>query len=238
MNNSLVIILRSLTAFFSLLVFTRILGKQQVSQLTYFDYIVGISIGSAATILSVDLNANPRLVWLGMIVWVVSSITMKFITLKSRPLAKYIDGQATIVIMNGKIMEDNLKKMNFRATDLLEMLRVKGVFNPSQVEFAILENSGKLSVLKKSQYRNLTPEDMNLNTNYEGINIELIYDGVIIEENLKQVSLNQKWLKNKINQAGIADISRIFLATLDTSGVLYLDTREDNLEIPVEISDY
>ncbi|MGM0502569.1 MAG: YetF domain-containing protein [Bacillota bacterium] len=238
MYSVLTIIFRSLAAFFTLLIFTRILGKQQISQLTFFDYILGITIGSIAGILSVDLSSNPYLVWVGIATWVISSIGMKSIALKSRSIAKYIDGEAAILIMNGQIMEENLRSMNFRASDLLGMMRVKGIFNPSQVEFAILETSGKLSVLKKSQHRNLTPQDMNLNTNYEGLSVELIYDGLVLKNNLKQVNLDYKWLENKINQAGIHDISDVFLATLDTTGVLYLDTREDTLEVPVEIDEH
>ena len=220
------------------MIFTRILGKQQVSQLTYFDYISGITIGSIAGILSVDLKSEAWLVWLGIVTWVMLSILMKTIALKSRYVSKYIDGEPTIVIMNGQIMEGNLQEMRFRATDLLEMLRVKGVFNLSEVEFAILETSGKLSVLKKSQHQNLTPQDMNLDTDYEGINVEVIYDGQIITENLKQFKLSSEWLENQLNKAGISSIAEVFLATLDTKGVLYIDTRNDKIEIPIEIRDY
>ncbi|MBM7556392.1 uncharacterized membrane protein YcaP (DUF421 family) [Halanaerobacter jeridensis] len=163
---------------------------------------------------------------------------MKTIALKSRHLSKYIDGEPTIVIMNGQIMEENLKKMRFRATDLLEMLRVKGIFNPSQIEFAILETSGKLSVLKKSQHQNLTPQDMNLDSNYKGLNVEVIYDGQVIKENLKQFKLDTQWLENQLKQAGISSSREVFLATLDTEGILYIDTRNDKIEVPIEIRDY
>ncbi|WP_204701310.1 DUF421 domain-containing protein [Halanaerobacter jeridensis] len=238
MDQSLLIISRSSIAFFTLLIFTRILGKQQVSQLTYFDYILGITVGSIAGILSVDLKSEARLVWLGIATWVILSILMKTIALKSRHLSKYIDGEPTIVIMNGQIMEENLKKMRFRATDLLEMLRVKGIFNPSQIEFAILETSGKLSVLKKSQHQNLTPQDMNLDSNYKGLNVEVIYDGQVIKENLKQFKLDTQWLENQLKQAGISSSREVFLATLDTEGILYIDTRNDKIEVPIEIRDY
>jgi uncharacterized membrane protein YcaP (DUF421 family) len=238
MEQSLTIIVRAIIGFFTLLIFTRVLGKQQVSQLTYFDYILGITIGSIAGILTTDLNSRAWLVWLGIATWVALSLLMKSITLKSRKASKYIDGEATIVIMNGKIMEHNLRQMSFRATDLLEMLRIKGIFNPSHVEFALLETNGKLSVLRKSQYRKVTPNDLQLNTDYEGLSIELIYDGTIIRQNLKQVNLDQNWLKNKLEQADIYEISKVFLATLDTSGTLYIDTKEDTVKIPIEIRDY
>ena len=163
---------------------------------------------------------------------------MKTIALKSRHISKYIAGEPTIVIMNGQIMEEDLREMRFRVTDLLEMLRVKGIFNPSEVEFAILETSGKLSVLKKSQHQNLTPQDMNLDTDYEGINVEIVYDGQILKENLEQFKLDKEWLENKLNQAGISSISEVFLATLDTTGILYIDTRNDKIEVPIEIRDY
>ncbi|AGB40741.1 putative membrane protein [Halobacteroides halobius DSM 5150] len=239
MNETLVILFRSVIGFITLLIFTRVLGKQQIGQLTYFDYIIGITIGSIAASLTTDLITGTWPQWIGLAAWTAGSLLMQFITLKSRPASKYIDGESTIVIMNGKIMEENLARLRYRVTDLLEMLRNKGIFNPSEVEFAIMETNGKLSVLKKSQYQTVTAKDMNLSTDYKGLSVEIIYDGALIEQNLKQVNLDQKWLQSQLNNLGISDIKKVFLATLDTSGKLYIDTyQDDNLEVPINISDY
>ncbi|SJZ94875.1 YetF domain-containing protein [Selenihalanaerobacter shriftii] len=238
MNETLVVIVRGLIALLTLLIFTRILGKQQISQLTYFDYILGITIGSTASTLTTDTTIRAWPHWVGLVVWVLAVMTLQVITLKSRKASKYVDGEPTIVIMNGKIMEDTMRKMRYRITDLLEQLRNKGVFNLSQVEFAILETNGKLSVLKKSQYQSVTPKDMNISTNYKGLSIELIYDGIILEQNLEQVNLDKTWLTSQLNQLGINDISSVILASLDTQGKLYVDTSNDNIEIPIDTSDY
>ena len=133
-----------------------------------------------------------------------------------------IDGEPTIVIMNGQIMEAALRSMRMRLTDLLEELGLKGVFDLSQVEFAILETNGQLSVLKKSNYQPLTPQDMNIPTRYAGISTELIYDGVVVEQNLKQVNLDRAWLEKKLLNLGIKDPSEVLLASLNTAGELIM----------------
>ena len=239
MNETLVVIFRGIVAFTTLLIFTRILGKQQISQLTYFDYILGITIGSTASSLTTDLSIRPWAHWVGLFIWFLAAIILQVITLKSRKISKYFDGEPTIVIMNGKIMEDAMRNMRYRITDLLEQLRIKGVFSPSQVEFAILETNGKLSVLKKSQYQNLTPKDMNLDTKYKGLPVELIYDGIILEQNLAQVGLDEEWLKSQLkNLLNIEDPSEVNLALLDTQGKLYVDKYDEEVEVPVNVSDY
>ncbi|OCL28012.1 hypothetical protein U472_02085 [Orenia metallireducens] len=239
MNETLVVIIRGLIGLFTLLIYTRILGKHQISQLTYFDYIIGIVIGSIAATLTTDLDSRTWTQWVGLTTWAVTGFILEWSTLKSRKISKYLEGEPTIVIMNGKIMENNLSRMKYKVDDLLAQLRNKKIFNPSTVEFAILEKNGKLSILKKSQYQNLTPKDMNLPTNYKGLSVELIYDGIVIEQNLKQVNLDHNWLTSQLRKHGINNISEVVLVTLDTSGKLYIDTKSDNnLEVPIDLSDY
>ncbi|GAB6137008.1 YetF domain-containing protein [Halanaerobaculum tunisiense] len=238
MEETIVVITRGIISFFTLLIFTRILGKHQISQLTYFDYIAGITIGSIAGSLTTQLNTNAWPHWVGLATWTGLSLIVEYISIKWRQASKYLNGEPTIVIMNGKIMEEAMKKMRYRVTDLMSQLRTKGVFNLSQVEFAILETNGKLSVLKKSQHQTLTPKDMNLTTDYSGLSIELIHDGVIMEQNLKQVNLDRPWLQAQLRKLNITDISEVVLATLNTTGSLYVDTKKDQTEIPIDISDY
>ncbi|NLC07386.1 MAG: DUF421 domain-containing protein [Syntrophomonadaceae bacterium] len=238
MNEALVVVVRGVIAFITLLIFTRVLGKQQLSQLTYFDYILGITIGSIAATMTTDLTARawPQLV--GLITWTGAVFVLQWITLKWRYASKYIDGEPTVVIMNGQIMEDVLKKMRFRVADLLEQLRTKGVFDLSEVEFAVLETNGQLSVLKKSQYQPVTANDLNLPTNYKGISSELIYDGVVVEQNLQQVNLDRPWLEAQLRKLGFNDPSEIFIASLNTNGDLYIDAYKDRVKNLTDISDY
>ena len=229
--------IRSLVSFFTLAILTRILGKKQVSQMTFFEYVNGITIGSIAATLSVDTNIRPFALWVGLLVWTAGVFAIEKLSLVSWKMGKYLDGEPTIVIMNGRIMEDALGRLNLRVAGLLEQLRAQGAFDISEVEFAVMETNGHLSVLKKSQYQPLTPNDMGIPTQYKGISTELIYDGVIVDQNLKQVNLDRKWLMGELRKRGIKDPSKVFLATLDTSGGLYVDLYDDRGKISTYVTD-
>ncbi|MGY0693912.1 DUF421 domain-containing protein [Virgibacillus sp. FSP13] len=238
MGETLVVAVRAIIAFFTLLIFTRILGKQQVSQLTFFDYILGITIGSIAASLTTDLTSRSWPLWVGLFMWALLVYIFQWITLKGHRFSKYIDGEPTVVIMNGKIMEDVMKKIRYRADDLMEQLRGKGVFDINEIEFAVLETNGKLSILKKSQYQNVTPKDLNISVSYKGMSTELIYDGRVIEENLQQVDRDKSWLENQVKAHGLESFSDVFLAIINSSGQLFIDGYRDSIRNLTDISDY
>lgn len=238
MNEGLVVLVRSIIGFFSLLIFARILGKEQISQLTFFDYVLGITIGSVAASLTTDLSSRAWPHWVGLITWSALGYLMQIITMKFRYAAKYIEGEPTIVIMNGKIMEDVLKKMKYRASDILVLLRSQGIFDVNEVDFAIVEPNGQLSILKKPEYRPATPKDMNIPVSPTGISTELIYDGILIEENLRQLNKDKAWLMNQLKMKGINDISEAFLVTLNPAGDLYVDKYDDHIMKITDIGDY
>jgi uncharacterized membrane protein YcaP (DUF421 family) len=238
MNEGLVVLVRGIISFFSLLIFARILGKEQISQLTFFDYILGITIGSIASEATIDLSSRAWPHWVGLITWAALAYLMEMITLKWRYAAKYIEGEPTIVIMNGKIMEKVLRKMKFRVSDILELLRNQGVFDLNEVDYAIVEPNGSLSVLKKPEHLPLTPKDMNIPVSPTGISTELIYDGVLIEENLRQMNKDKKWLMKELKKHGVYDASEVFLATLNDAGSLYVDKYNDHMKKVKDIGDY
>lgn len=238
MNEGLVVLVRSIIGFFTLLIFAKILGKQQISQLAFFDYVLGITIGSIAASLATDLSSRAWPHWVGLLTWASLGFLMEFITMKWRYAAKYIEGEPTIVIMNGKIMEDALRKMQFRVSDIMELLRNKDVFDLSQVDFAIIEPNGHLSVLRKPEYEPLTAKDMNIFKKPSGISTELIYDGILIEENLRQLNKDKKWLMDQLKSKGIKDVSEVFLATLNPAGSFYVDRYEDHIKKITDIGDY
>lgn len=238
MDEGLVVVVRSIISFFTLLIFTRILGKQQISQLAFFDYVLGITIGSIAAELTVNLSTRAWSQWLGLFCWALLSYVMEYVTMKWRYAAKYIEGEPTIVIMNGKIMESALRKMQYRISDVMEQLRNKDIFDLNEVDFAIIEPNGQLSVLKKPDYQPLTAKDMNINKKPTGITTELIYDGILIEENLRQLNKNEKWLMNKLKEKGIKDVSEVFLATLNPAGSMYVDKYEDHIKKITDIGDF
>jgi Predicted membrane protein len=238
LNEGLVVFVRAIIAFFSLLIFAKILGKQQISQLTFFDYALGITIGSIAATLTTDLSSRAWPHFVGLLTWCLLGYLMEYITEKWRYAAKYIEGEPTIVIMNGKIMESALKKMKYTASDLMGLLRVKDIFDLSQVDFAIIEPNGQLSVLKKPEYEHLTPKDMSIQKEPSGISTELIYDGILINENLKQLNKTEKWLMNQLKIHKVKDVSEVFLATLTPSGSLYIDKYDDHMVKVTDIGDY
>jgi len=238
MDEGLVVIVRAFIGFFSLLIFARIMGKEQISQLNLFDYILGITIGSIAGTLTTDLSSRAWPHWVGLITWCLLGYLMDVITSKWRYASKVLEGEPAIVIMNGKIMDNVLKKMKYRISEILELLRNKGIFDVTQVDFAIVEPNGQLSVLLKPENLPLTPKDMKMAVSPSGISTELVYDGNIIEENLKQLNKDKTWLLKQLKKQGIKDISEVFLATLNPAGSLYVDKYEDHLKKITDIGDY
>lgn len=230
MNEALIVTVRGIIAFFTLLIFARILGKQQIGQLTFFDYIVGITIGSIASTLTTDLTSTAWSHWIGLLVWTCASFILQIVTLKSKSAGEYLDSKPTIVIMNGKILENSMKKTRYRLSELLEQLRSKDVFDLNQVAFAILEKDGQLSVLKKPEFQPATPKDLNLKPDASIIGTELIYDGIIVEQNLKNINKNNNWLMSQLKKQGINSSSEVFVATFNAPDKLYIDLYKDHMQ--------
>lgn len=227
------VFLRGIFAFVSLLIMTRLMGKKQVSQLTFFDYITGITIGSMASSLTVDLDLQAIPVWTGLATWTLGTVAVGVLTTHSRYWHKVIDGEPTVVIQNGQVLESNLEQLNYAMDDLRKQLRERKVFNIADVEFAILEPNGKLSVQLKSQLQPLTPADLQIPTDYKGLSTELIVDGHIVEPNLKQLNLSKEWLEEQIRGRN-HEIKDVFYAEIDTQGNLYVDLRDDLDGLPQE----
>lgn len=238
MNEAAVVIVRGIIAFFTLLIFARVLGKQQISQLTFFDYILGITIGSSASTLTTDLTSRAWPHWVGLLTWTIAVLLLQVITIKWRYASKYIDGEPAIVIMDGKILENSMKKMRYRLDDLLEQLRQKDIFDIMQVKYAILEKDGQVSVLKKPEFMNATMQDLNLPIPNNGISTEIIYNGLIIDHNLRQLNRDVKWLYDELRKNNIKSPSEVFFMALNQDGSLYIDKYSDHIQNPVIISDY
>lgn len=238
LNEGIVVFVRAIIAFFSLLIFARLLGKKQISQLTFFDYTLGITIGSIAATMTTDLSSRAWPHWVGLTTWAVVGLGIDLLTTKSRFAAKYIEGEPTIIIMNGKILENNMRKLRYDAANLQQQLRTKDVFDLNEVHFAVLEPNGELSVLKKPELQPVTAKDMNITVPNTGIGIELIYDGVVVDLNLKQINRNRKWLRSELKKYGVKDPSEVFLATYEASGSLYVDKFKDKIQKPIVVGDF
>lgn len=221
---------RSLIGFFTLLIFARMLGKQQISQLTFFDYVMGITIGSAASSLSVDLTSRAWPHWVSLATWTAAVLALQVITFRSKRADRYLAGEPSIVMMNGHIMEDTMHKLRYTTSDLLEQLRDKDIFDLNRVGFAVLETNGQLSVLLKPEYQPVTPSDLKITSSNGGLSNELIYNGMVIEGNLAKAGVDRIWLEQQLRAQGIASSDDVFLASYDASSVsLYVDKYKDYL---------
>ncbi|TDX51565.1 YetF domain-containing protein [Orenia marismortui] len=218
---------RSVVVFLLLAVLTRLIGRKLLSQITFFEFVTGVTIGTVAGAYIVN---SIRGIWvlLAPVVLAISTIGLSYLTIKSLRIRKLIEGEPVVIIQNGKILEKNMLKARYNLDHLEMQLRGNGVFNLNEVEFAILESTGKLSVLKKTSFVPVTPTDLNLETSYKGIATEIIKDGEVLEQNLKQNNLDFKWLYNELRKFGINDMSKVMLASLNTDGSLYIDLKDSS----------
>jgi len=218
----------STIAIIALFILTRIMGKKQMSQLNFFDYVIGITIGSITSEYAVVREIHAAEGLTAMIIVTLFSILFSYISVKSYKGRKILDGAPVVLIENGKILEKNLQKEKLNINDLLEECRQKDIFDIADIEFAILETSGRLSVLPKSQNRPLMPKDMQIPTAYEGLCLNVIVDGEVIEEQLEVMNLDTNWLRAQLSNQGVSDYTAVLLAYIDTMGALHVHMKHND----------
>ncbi|WP_391205014.1 YetF domain-containing protein [Psychrobacillus sp. L4] len=220
--------IRTICSFIVLLLFTRILGKSQLSQLTYFNYVTGITIGSIAanTVLEKHIPLHEGLISLA--VWTGLAILVSLWSLKSTKARIILDGEPTIVIKKGHILEEAMKALRINMDDLSMLLRTKNVFSTKDVDYAILEPNGELSVLLKPPIQTVTKKDLNIASSPSlYMPSEIIVDGSIVEKNIIELGLSYEWLYSQLHQANVASIQEVFYAEVQSDGTLYIDRRND-----------
>lgn len=228
MPELIVIVIRSLISFIVLLLLTRLMGKRQVSQLTFFDYIVGITIGSIAAEMSFDQNVRIINGITSLLIWGLIPFILAIISLKSRTFQQLIDGKPTIIIKNGEILEKSMKKVFLSIDELMLLLREKNIFKISDVEIAILETNGQLSVLKKTSQQPVTPQMLKMVLKQEKAPTLLIVDGQILYKNLATLGYTEEWLMKEIRKQGATNTDEVFLAQVSSDGELFVDLYEDH----------
>lgn len=227
MSESLAIVPRTALALIFLFISTKILTKRSLSKLTYFDYLAIVTLGTVAGNLAFNMKIKSINFIISMSLITLIIHLASYLSLKSRLLRKYLAGEPTILIKNGKILENNMAKLKYSYDYLIQQLRQEEVFDISHVEFAIFEPNGELSVQLKSQNRPLTPHDLNIHTDYEGLATEIILDGKLIENSLGVNNLTKYWLDEELRKRGIKDIKEVAFAALATNGNLYVDIYKD-----------
>lgn len=225
------VIIRSVSLIVGLFIIAKLLGKKQLSKLSFFEYIVGITIGDIAGTLSMDAELNLANGIISILVWASIPIIISFISLKSSAFQEFIEGKPTVFIKNGKIMEDNLKKEHYPVNNLLEQLRKKDIFHVADVEFATLESTGDLSVLLKREKQPVTIGDIEKYPISIKEPQNVIMDGKIYDEALSTLGLGRGWLKENLDKIGVT-VENVFLGQVDSYGQLTVDLYDDKLNVP------
>ncbi len=222
--------MRTTVTYLLLLTVARLMGRKALSQMTFFDFSVIISLGSVSANLAMGqdnstASAAAVLITLGLL-----SVLTGYLHIKSMWIRKLTNSEPVTAVENGRIIDKNLKRVRFTMDELTTLLRKKNMFNLADVEFAIIENDGQISVLPKSQKQPLTPSDLNLPTGYKGLTKDLVMDGRVLEENLKSIDLDEHWLDVQLSNQGITNVQKVFYAGLDTSGNLYVSVKQPDID--------
>jgi uncharacterized membrane protein YcaP (DUF421 family) len=222
--------IRSISIIIGLFVITRILGKKPLSKLSFFEYIIGITVGDIAGTLSMDLGISLQEGITSILIWSLFPVLTSRISLRNKKFRNFVEGNSTVFIKNGKVLEENLKREKYTVDELLEQLRKKDVFRVADVEFAVLEPNGDLNVLLKREKQPLTVGDVFPNPPSEKEPQTVIMDGMILDEPLATMGLSRGWLKQQLDKQGVA-IENVFLAQVDSYGQLTLDLYDDKIQI-------
>lgn len=233
--DSLLIIPKSLLSLIVLFIITKLIGKKQVSELSLFDYVIGISIGNFTAEMTMDtsgqyINGILAMLTFGIVAYLVSIITMKNITLR-----RLIIGVPTVIIEDGKILIKSMQKANIDINDLLEQTRNAGYFDLDEISYAIMEANGKVSFLPKDKNKPVTKKDMNIKSEKDSLTANIIIDGNLMEENIKNTDKSIEWIIHDLKVKGYDTYENILLATYKNNTITvykkyYEKTSKDVLE--------
>jgi len=223
-------IIRAIVIYLWLLFVTKLMGQREIGSLNVFDFIVAIIIGSiaAAPLASSTDDLIGPFVNIGTLG--ALNILIAYLALKYSKFRRVVQDEPIILVQNGQILEDTMRSTRFNLDDLLTEIRKKNIPNLADVEFAILESNGRVSVIPKSQARPITPKDLQISTQYEGMPTVLIEDGNIIEDNLHKNQLNKRWLLGQLQNLGFRSENEVFAAILDTQGHLFVSKKNQTKE--------
>lgn len=221
---------RALISLFTLFIVTKLLGKKQVSELSLFDYVIGISIGNFAAEMTIntespEINGIFAVILFGLVAYLVSWLTMKSIFMR-----RLFMGTPTIIIQNGKILRDNMRKAHLDINELLEECRIKGYFDISNIAYGIMEVNGEMSFLPKALYKPLSPSDMKIKPDKEVLVGNVIIDGHIMDKNLSLMHKDANWLLKQLKVLGCSNVKDILLCTLDESEKVTIYKDNENIQ--------
>ncbi|HSQ88222.1 DUF421 domain-containing protein [Romboutsia sp.] len=203
----------------------RIIGRKLISKITFFDFIVGITLGSISVRIALGSQESPFLATISAIVITILVVITDYLDIKSINFRKLVDGEPIILISNGKLLDYNLKKVKITINKLMMQLREKDVFNIDDVALAAVESDGELTVLLKVNKQPITTGDLNISTNYNGLTRDIIIDGKIMYNNLKCTNHDEQWLREQLKTHNVCNVEEVFYAGLNAAGILYVSTK-------------
>ena len=217
---------RALISLAVLFLVTKMIGKKQVSELSLFDYVIGISIGNFAAEMTINLESQEINGIVAVLIFGIVAYIVSYITMKSIYLRRFFIGVPTIIIDKGKINYKNMKKFKMDINDLLEQARINGYFDLREIEYGIMEANGIMSFKLKDIYDTPTNKDLNINTKNIGICANIIIDGKYMKNNISNMNKNIEWVENKIKDMGY-NINNILLATLNEKDEINIYLKEE-----------
>lgn len=218
MTEILKVVLSAVFSAAALFLIAKVIGHKQVSQFEFFDYITGITIGSIAAEIATSLEKPWWKPTIAMFAFGAVTVLLSFISRKIPRSRKYINGTPTIIMDSGKLYRENMKKAKVELSDFMLMCRQAGYFNLNDIQTAVFEYNGRLSILPVSSKRPLNPGDVKLAPEQEKIGAEVIMEGRVLCENLKRMGYNEEWLQKKIKEQGFKKVKDIFLGICDSNG--------------------
>ena len=221
----LITFIRAIILYLVVLIVMRLMGKREIGQLQPFELAISIMIADLASVPMTELGIPITNGIIPILALLVMYMMISFFNMKSVNIRKIISGQPSLLIYRGKIDEKVLKKERITINELQERLRGNNIFNLSDVEYAILETNGEVTVIQKPEKRNLIPEDLNITPKYEGIAYDLVIDGKIMKKNLKAIGKDKIWLKKQLNKFD-AKPNDTLIATIDGKGDFFCQKKE------------
>ncbi|WP_134704585.1 DUF421 domain-containing protein [Ammoniphilus sp. YIM 78166] len=221
--------IRTLAAFAVLFLWARILGKKLISQMTLFDFMAGIALGSATATVMFNQDLPLAMGLFGLSLFAIIILALEFSTLKSFRMRKLVNSEPTLVIKDGKILEEGMKAARLTVDDLLYLLREKDSFYVDEVELAFFESNGKLSLMKKPEADSVKRKDIQVAVPSRGLPQSFIMDGKILKHSLISMNKDEQWVQSILNANGIEKVEDVFFGQIDQQNQVYLDTRQDQL---------
>ncbi len=220
------LLFRVVILYFAVMLALRLMGKREIGQLSVFDFVVSVMLAEVSAVPMEDLK---KPLWHGLVATgalVLLQVVVANVQLKSHRVRHLVDGEPSVLIEHGKIKDKEMKKVHYTVQDLLMQLRQRGFASVGDVEFAILETSGQLSVFPKTEKQPLTVGDWGQKSEAVGVPLPLIIDGKPVYKSLNILKRDEAWLQEQVSSRGYNRIEDVFYASIDQKGTLYFDSKD------------